>query len=339
MRRCAISIVAVLAALALFAAPAQATFHLNMVNEVMLASASGNNNEQFVEFLDLGGTEEQFTPLFAPYKLVVYDGAGNELGQQTLNPSGLRAAAAGRKEYLVSTPAVDVAFGVTGNELLTVSLPRTAGQVCFAGSEPPPQPVSCMTYGTITKKIATNSSGTGVVHGPVPPNGESDQRQSDRSVIAALPTPKAPNGSAQPPGQASPPSVSHASLTGIGPRRARLHFLADAGVGAPKIAKIMVQLPKGLSFDSSRFARGLHVAGPGGGRLQFSDHLRGRRLTIALPSPAASASVTANHGAIGVSRALAARVRHHHLKKLTTVVTVIDTNGTSTRFTFTTNVR
>jgi len=63
--------------LMLLAAPAQATYHLNMVNEVMLVSNSGDASVQFVEFLDNGGSEEQFTPAFAPYKLVVYAAAGN----------------------------------------------------------------------------------------------------------------------------------------------------------------------------------------------------------------------------------------------------------------------
>lgn len=41
-----------------------------------------------------------------------------------------------------------------------------------------------MTYGTTTKPVATNSFGTGSVNGPVPPDGESDQRQSEGTVIA-----------------------------------------------------------------------------------------------------------------------------------------------------------
>src|SRR5204862_305315 len=115
-----------------------ATFHLNMVNEVMLASSSGDTGVQFVEFLDNGGTEESFTPVFAPYKLVIYDAGGNMLGQQTLNPTGLRSAAASDREYLVSTAATDSAFGVTGDELLTVKLPTDAGQACFEANPNPP---------------------------------------------------------------------------------------------------------------------------------------------------------------------------------------------------------
>jgi hypothetical protein len=194
MRRIAVALSLSLAGLAFTAAPAFATFHLEMVNEVMLASSSGDSSVQFVELLDNGGTEESFTPVFAPYKLVIYDAAGNKLGEHTLNPSGLRAASAADREYLISTPAADAAFGVTGDEQLDVALPAGAGQACFEANPNPPA-FSCMTWGTITKPVATNSMGTGVVHGPTPANGQSDQRQPDGSVVAADPTPKAKNRS------------------------------------------------------------------------------------------------------------------------------------------------
>src|SRR5437899_10517104 len=127
MRRIVTLAALTLVSLGLLAGPALATFHLNMVNEVMLASGSGDASIQFVEFLDKGGgTEEQFTPVFAPYKLVVYDAAGNKLGEHTLSASGLRSATAAGREYLVSTAAADAAFGVTGDERLDVSLPLAA---------------------------------------------------------------------------------------------------------------------------------------------------------------------------------------------------------------------
>src|SRR5437588_4291380 len=176
------------------AAPSQATYHLNMVNEVMLASSTGDTSVQFVEFVDHGGTEEAFTPAFAPYKLVIYDAAGNKLAEQTLDPNKLRAAAAVGREYLVSTSAADATFHVTGDEPLAVMLPQGAGQACFEGSPTPPA-VSCLTWGKITKPVPINMFGTGAANGPVPPNGESDQRQPDSSIVAASPTPKAPNSS------------------------------------------------------------------------------------------------------------------------------------------------
>jgi hypothetical protein len=103
MHRLATGAVVLLAGLALPVASAEATFHLEKVNEVMLASAGGDASVQLVELLDKGGSEEQFTPVFAPYKLVVYDGAGKQLGEQTLDPTGLRGAAASGAEYLIST--------------------------------------------------------------------------------------------------------------------------------------------------------------------------------------------------------------------------------------------
>lgn len=191
-----------LAGLALPAAPAFATFHLEKVNEVLLASTAGDAGTQFVELLDTGGSEEQFTPLFAPYKLVVFDGAGNMLGEQTLDPTGLRSAASSGSEYLISTAAADAAFGVTGNAPLTIPLPLDAAQVCFQGS---PGNVSCLSYGSISKPVSMSSQGTGAAHGPVPSNGGSDQRQSDNSIQAATPTPKTANHSGTPTGAGGSP--------------------------------------------------------------------------------------------------------------------------------------
>jgi hypothetical protein len=215
MRRSVIGAVVLMAGLALPVASAQATFHLEKVNELMLASAGGDSGVQFVELLDKGGTEEQFTPVFAPYRLVVYDGAGKQLGEQTLNPTGLRNAAASGTEYLISTAAADAAFGVSGDEHLTVTLPPSTGQVCFAGN---PGNISCISYGSVTQPVSMNSSGTGAVHGPVPPAGESDQRQPDDSVQAATPTPRAPNhagSSTTPGGGTSPPTPTTPPFAGV----------------------------------------------------------------------------------------------------------------------------
>src|SRR3954451_14915618 len=126
------------AGVALLSAPAHATFHLEKVNEVMLASSSGDAGVQFVELLDRGGSEEAFTPVFAPYKLVIYDAAGNKLGEHGLNPDGLRPAAASGREYLLSPAAADAGLGVSSSERLDLSLPRSAGQACFEANPHPP---------------------------------------------------------------------------------------------------------------------------------------------------------------------------------------------------------
>src|SRR4051812_4791936 len=159
-RRTGALVALALAGMALLAVPAHATFHLEKVNEVMLASGAGDAGVQFVELLDRGGSEEAFTPVFAPYKLVVYDGAGNKLGEHGLSADGLRAAASGGREYLISTAAADAAFGVSGDERLELSLPRSAGQACFEAN-PDPHAFSCLTWGAITRPVPTNSMGTG----------------------------------------------------------------------------------------------------------------------------------------------------------------------------------
>ena len=118
MRRTAVLLLGFLAGLAAVAQPAFATFHLNMVNEVMLASSTGDSNVRFVEFLDHGGSEEAFTPVFAPYKLVIYDGAATKLGEQMLDPAGLRSAAAA-VSFTVTLP-------VAPSARLNDALPRRA---------------------------------------------------------------------------------------------------------------------------------------------------------------------------------------------------------------------
>ena len=179
------------ASLTLFAAPAQATFHLNKVNEVMVSGSGGNTAVQFVEFFDQGGPSETFPPSFAPYKLVVFDRSGNKVGEQTLSAMGLSNARAAGRPYLVSTAAADAALGVTGDETLTAGLPPSAGQACYT-SGPSDTPYSCITWGCISTLVSA-SAGTGTAQGGTPPAGTSAQRQPDDSIQIAPPTPKAAN--------------------------------------------------------------------------------------------------------------------------------------------------
>ena len=79
MRRVGISVAVAFAALVALPAVAQATFHEQNVNEVMLASATGDTNVRFVELYDAGGAEESFPVSFGPYGLAIYDAAGSAL--------------------------------------------------------------------------------------------------------------------------------------------------------------------------------------------------------------------------------------------------------------------
>jgi hypothetical protein len=258
MRRLPLSLVALLGALGLTAAPAQATFHLEKVNEVLLASATGDASVQFVELLDKGGTEESFPPIFAPFKLVVFDAAGAKRGEQTLDPSGLRAAAMAGTPYLLSTAAADTALGVKGDEALSVALPPDAAQICFQGN---PGNVSCITYGTITTPVAMSSQGTGTAHGPVPAAGESDQRQADDTVVSAAPTPKAENAKPTPP----PPAPNAFAGVKIGSGSARVDGKGRAPVSltCPAAASGRCSGSITLSAAGKRIGRASFSLAPG----------------------------------------------------------------------------
>jgi hypothetical protein len=169
-------------------APAQASFHLQTANEVMLASASGDTNVRFVELYD--ATSEPFPSPFGPYGLAIYDGAAHKLTSQPLSGSGMASAAAANRPYLISTAAADTALSVTGDEPLTVALPKPVGQACYTAGG---APYSCITWGCVKTFVST--SGTGSFHGATPPNGQSAQRQGSGSVQIAAPTPKATNQS------------------------------------------------------------------------------------------------------------------------------------------------
>lgn len=257
-----------LVCLGALAGPAFATFHLDKVNEVMLASGAGASNVQYVELLDRGGTEEEFTPIFAPYKLVVYDAAGNRLGEHVLGATGLRSAAAVGREYLVSTPAADAVFGVMGDERLDVALPLGGGQACFEANTPAPTAYSCLTWGAVTRAVATNSQGTGSANGPVPPNGESDQRQADNSIVAAVPTPKASNTARAPTGSGGgtppppPPPFAGVQLAARRARadrrgRVRLRLRCPAGTNGACRGRITLSATRGRT----RLARAAFTIG------------------------------------------------------------------------------
>ena len=265
MRRFAALLAGSFVVAAVWATPALATFHLEMVNEVMLASSTGDSTVQFVELLDHGGSEEAFTPVFAPYKLVIYDAAGNKLGEHQLDPAGLRAAATANREYLISTGATNTAFGVMGDETLDVQLPLAAGQACFEANPNPPA-FSCMTWGTITKPVPTNAQGTGAVKGPVPPNGKSDQRLSDNSVVAATPTPKAVNKADSGGGGKSFAGTSFVGKHNVmvdNKRRARIKLACPKGSGGCT-GKLKLRATSGSpkSLGSTNFTiRGAHTKG------------------------------------------------------------------------------
>jgi hypothetical protein len=172
----------VLFGLLLGAVPAQASFHLMRVSEVML-STGGNTSAQFVEMID--PSDEPFPSSTGPYKIVVYDAAGGKLGEHTMSTSLLQGRD-NTQPLLISTPASDAALGVTGDETLDVALPST-GQLCYTagGSE---SAIDCVAWGCIATPAASP-----LTRVPVPADGQSVQRQGDSTFQLGQPTPKAVN--------------------------------------------------------------------------------------------------------------------------------------------------
>ncbi len=193
--------IVLLTALALLvpAVPAQASFHLMQVNEVML-STGGDATAQFVELID--PSDEPFPSGSGPYKVVVYDAAGARLGAHTISTALLQGRD-NTRPLLISTPTADAALGVTGDEALDVGLPAV-GQLCYtAGSSE--AAFDCVAWGCIASPVSSS-----VERVPAPPDGRSVQRQGLGSAFQlANPTPKAANvagSSAQPCAGGGPPS-------------------------------------------------------------------------------------------------------------------------------------
>ena len=137
------------------------------------------------------------------------------------------------------------------------------------------------------------------------------------------------------------PSQSHASLTGLAKRKARLSFTVSAGSNAPAIKTISVSLPGGLTFagKTKQLTKGTSVTGANGKRLKFTVKRSHGTLQITLKSPASTVRVTIGGPAITVTAKLAKAVKHKRTKKLTVVLKVTDASHNTTRLTIRLKVR
>lgn len=149
------------------------------VNEVGLGSA------QFVELLD--SADESFPSGEGPYRLVVFDAAGARQGAHTISSSLLQGRD-NTKPLLLSTAAANSAYGVSGDETLSVSLP-SPGQACFTQGAGESK-VDCVSWGCVANPVSPTSTRI-----PAPGSGQSSQRQGIGSSTfqLATPTPKATN--------------------------------------------------------------------------------------------------------------------------------------------------
>jgi hypothetical protein len=131
------------------------------------------------------------------------------------------------------------------------------------------------------------------------------------------------------------PTVTHATLSGVGRARARLSFTLKAGTGgAPALKSIAVVLPAGMRFAGSArsLAQGVFVQA-NGKKLAVVLKVRGGRLTITFKTPASSIQVTIARPSMTVSGALAAKVSNKRTKTVRVTLTATDTTQAATRFT------
>lgn len=132
--------------------------------------------DPFVELLKSGEGQEEFPTDQGPYKIVVYDGDGDEVGEHTIAPELLRAQA--RPLFSDTHPDRDEPLGVT--------LPAV-GQMCFTQGSGELM-VDCVAWGCVATPVRQDIT---TVAPPDP--GLSQQRQGDAPEVfhLASPTPKA----------------------------------------------------------------------------------------------------------------------------------------------------
>jgi len=134
--------------------------------------------DSFVELLKSGEGQEEFPTDQGPYKLVVYDAAGDEVGEHVIAPELLRAQV--RPLFSDTLPEKD--------EPLEVALPAV-GQMCFTQGADGLK-VDCVAWGCIATPVQQD-----ITTVAAPDADLSEQRRGDAPEVfnVAVPTPKEVN--------------------------------------------------------------------------------------------------------------------------------------------------
>jgi DNA-binding beta-propeller fold protein YncE len=109
----------------------------------------------------------------------------------------------------------------------------------------------------------------------------------------------------------APPTVSRASLTGVGKGKPKLAFTITAGPLAPSLSTITVTPPHGLTCSSRRrnLTRDIAVKGANGKPVKFTAAMHHGALTITLASAEASANVTISSPELAATQRLMSEVK------------------------------
>jgi subtilase family serine protease len=125
------------------------------------------------------------------------------------------------------------------------------------------------------------------------------------------------------------PSISRASLAGVGASRPKLTFTLTAGRSAPALKTISLVLPRGLHFTSSRET--VTVTGRGGRRLNFTASLKGVTLTIKLAQTATQPRVSIAYPRLAASGSFSAAVARRQSSRMSITVRVSDAGNVTTK--------
>jgi hypothetical protein len=124
------------------------------------------------------------------------------------------------------------------------------------------------------------------------------------------------------------PNLSGAHLWGLLRGRAAMAFRVSAAPGGPKLTRLTVQAPSGLTFVRHRVRRRLTITGVRitGGKLRSAGLAHGR-LVLILRSPATAVTVTVGRAALRESRGLRSRAQRSKVTSLALVVVTRDAKG------------
>jgi len=128
-----------------------------------------------------------------------------------------------------------------------------------------------------------------------------------------------------------PPTIAHASVSGVRRSRPTLRITAAAGLNAPTLELIAVRLPRGLSF--ARKPGGVTVTGARGRRVSFKARVSDGVLLVRLAHTASRVTITVRYAGITATPREAAAVRRGQAHRLALVVTIADAHGRRTRLT------
>jgi hypothetical protein len=117
------------------------------------------------------------------------------------------------------------------------------------------------------------------------------------------------------------PTVSQASLTGVGGGRPSLDMTISAGRGAPLLKSVSIGLTSGLRFSGAHDRVRVTAGGRGIG---FSSRVIGGRLVLILRVAAGRIRVRISDNVLTASAGLAGRVRRHQRSALGVTVTTTD---------------